>query len=106
MRKPENDNPKWQAKRWEHGDYIFAAVTIALMAFFFGAGFGAWASPRRERPKKSCDFGEPSARTISTRRGSATVTTNFLKTKSTSPTRAITGFGNHYKNRTWLMKMK
>src|SRR5215813_7881380 len=28
-----------------------------------------------------------SARTISTRRGSATVTTNFLKTKSTSPTR-------------------
>jgi len=42
MRKPENDNPKWQAKRWEHGDYIFAAVTIALMAFFFGAGFGAW----------------------------------------------------------------
>src|SRR5215470_678607 len=28
-----------------------------------------------------------SARTISTRRGSATVTTNFLKTKSTAPTR-------------------
>ena len=39
MRKPENDNPKWQAKRWEHGDYIFAAVTIAPHGLLLRCGF-------------------------------------------------------------------